>query len=95
MYYAEVAPWTDGVININKKLVDSRINRPVGSFVVVRDIKDCGALIMSNYKDKNIGHSFGRLEGTTIQDINYLKFLNQGLNSIFDHDHVMGLSEIV
>ena len=71
------------------------MNRPVGSFVLVKDIKDCGTLIQSNYKDKNIGHTLGRLEGNSIQDINYLKFINQGLNSVFDRDYVMGLTDIV
>jgi len=71
------------------------MNRPVGSFILVKDIKDCGTLIHSNYKDKNIGHAFGRLEGNVFHDINYLKFINQGLNNIFDRDHVMGLTDII
>ena len=71
------------------------MNRPVGSYIVVKDIKDCGTLMVSNYKDKNIGHTLGRLEGTTLQDINYIKLINQGLNNVFDHDYVMGLTDIV
>ena len=94
VYYAEVAPWTDGLLNLNKKINDSRMNRPVGSYILVKDIKDCGTLMISNYKDKNIGHTLGRLEGTTLQDINYIKLINQGLNNVFDHDYVMGLTDI-
>ena len=37
--YAEVGSWSSGNIPLVKKVNDSRPNRPVGSFVIVKEVK--------------------------------------------------------
>lgn len=89
----EVAPWTDGSIIINKKLTDTRANRPVGAFIHVKDIQDAGTLLLASFKDKSIGHTLGRVDGTCLEDSNYLKFFNQDLHSLFETYNIMGLTD--
>lgn len=64
-----------------KKINDSRVNRPVGVFVLSKKLDDCGNLLLSTFKEKNIGHSLGRLSSeSNLTDINYIKLNNQGLD---------------
>ena len=95
IYYVEITPWTDGIISVSKKLVDSRMNRPVGAYLQVKDIKGAGTLVFAGFKDKNIGHTFARLEGVTLKNPHYFKFLNQGLHNLFDTDYVMGMTDFI
>ena len=60
--YAEINTWSQGTINLIKKVNDSRPNRPVGSYVKAKNINHCGTLLFSSFKDKNIGHSIGRID---------------------------------
>lgn len=53
-------------------------------------------MVLSTFKDKNIGHSLGRLSGElSVTDINYIKLFNQGLDPLYDKYHIVGLSDIV
>ena len=63
IFYAEGNVSSTGEINLVKKINDSRTNRPVGVFVMAKNIEGCGNLVLSTFKDKNIGHSLGRLSG--------------------------------
>lgn len=47
-------------------------------------IEGCGNLLLSTFKDKNIGHSLGRFSGeSTLVDLNYIKLNNQGIDPLF------------
>jgi len=46
-------------------------------------LDDCGNLLLSTFKEKNIGHSLGRLSSeSNLTDINYIKLNNQGLDPV-------------
>ena len=99
--YGEVNSWSTGSIPLTKKVNDSRPNRPVGSFVVVKDLQGFGTLMFSSFKDKSIGHSLGRLDdstgnpNSTLVDINYIKLFNQGIDGVLDANYSMGLTDFV
>ena len=71
------------------------MNRPVGSFVLVKNIKDCGKLIFASFKDKNIGHYLGRLDGSNVMDNNYIKVNSQGIDPFFEANFCMGQTDII
>jgi hypothetical protein len=52
-----------GEIPFSKKIMDNRINHPVGSYILAKKVEDCGILMLSTFKDKSVGHSLGRLSG--------------------------------
>lgn len=95
IYHAEVASWSNGVITFTKKLNDSRPNRPVGSYIVAKNVKECGTLLFSSFKDKTFGHSLGRLDGPTLTDINYIKTFQQGIDGLLDANYVIGLTDFI
>lgn len=52
--------------------------------------------MLSAFKDKNIGHSLGRLDDDyNISDLNYIKVNNQGIDQIYDKYYIVGLSDIL
>jgi hypothetical protein len=52
--------------------------------VVSKYIEGFGNFLLSTFKDKNIGHSLGRLSGeSTLVDLNYMKLNNQGIDPLF------------
>ena len=96
IFVAEANINSSSEVDLTKKLNDLRTNRPVGSFVLAKKVEGCGTLVLSTYKDKNIGHSLGRLSGElTMTDINYIKLYNQGLDPIYDKYNIVGLSDII
>jgi hypothetical protein len=60
--FVEANDQSTGELTFIQNIDDSRTNRNVvGSFVMVKNIKKYGILMLSSYKDKHIGHSFGVL----------------------------------
>lgn len=47
--------------------------------------------MLSSFKDKNIGHSFGTLEGNILKNINYIKLNTSNTTPLFK-SHSMGLT---
>lgn len=71
------------------------MNRPVGSFVLCKNIKGCGKILFASFKDKSIGHYIGRLDGSNLMDPNYIKLHNQGIDPLFDKHYCMGQTDII
>lgn len=51
--------------------------------------------MFSSFKDKSIGHSLGRLEGSTLVNPNYIKLKDQGIDPILDTNYCMGLTDMI
>lgn len=100
IFYAEVNASSSGNIALVKKVNDSRLNRPVGSFVIAKNVRECGTLMFSSFKEKSIGSSLGRLDhsssnGAQLVDINYIKLHNQGIEATLDSNYTMGNTDFV
>jgi hypothetical protein len=50
--------------------------------------------MLSSYKDKNVGHSFGLLEGNTMKNVNFIK-LNNSNTAPLNTCYSMGLTEMM
>jgi hypothetical protein len=60
----------------------------------VKNIKNYGVIMLSSYKDKYLGHSFGVLEGNTLKNVNFIKLNTNNTNPLYT-SHSMGLTEIM
>jgi hypothetical protein len=51
--------------------------------------------MLSSFKDKNIGHSLGRLEGSSnLTSINYIKLAGLNISPLFEKYNLLGLSDL-